>query len=251
MKIQAMFAVIGLILITTHPWDAANADLAEFPECTGARVVNSRSNEFEFCKLELSNKPGCYVKSSDGFRLKATWSGKCKTATAHGEGVYLVQWYNDDGEIKRVKYNGIFKGGVKEDYWILLESNDNYWGTHGKGLYKNGRRYGKWNFGGGGDGDKANGKYNANGKEEGIWYKESSSDGLYVTHHIPLKDGKTHGKWITLTGKWQVKYGEAKRLYQCNIEEYMDGEFVRTIVDNSFQESVPSSCRISYQQAKP
>ena len=246
MKVQVVCTALTLIVLTTTLWDTADADLTEFPECTGARLVDERVNDF--CKLELSNKPGCYVRSIDGFRLKATWSGECKMATAHGEGKYSVQWYNDVGELKGQIYDGIFKVGVKEDYWILLESNAD-WGNRGKGLYKNGNRYGKWNFDGG-DYDEANGKYNANGNEEGIWYTKHSRNDVHNINHMPFKDGLLHGKWITLKIKWHVKYGKVSRLYQCNVEEYRNDEFVKVIVNNSFQESVPSPCRISYQQAK-
>ena len=142
--------------------------------------------EDDYCWIEVSNKPGCYLwtwHGEDAVKLK--WSGKCNGGFASGKGRVTTS----EGR----KFDGSFVDGKRNGHWVL-----HYPGLiDAEGPYVDGKQHGRW--------------IERWGDEsvypENIWegpYVDGERNGHWVVRHAllgildegPYVDGEKNGHWV-------------------------------------------------------
>ena len=142
------------------------------PKCPGV--------EDGWCWLELTNKPGCYIRHSapvdHGHELL---SGECTNGKAHGQAI--------DRQTDGVVGEGPYVDGKSHGRWTISYPD----GDVHEGSYVDGKRHGEWTKRWA-DGAVSKGSY-VLGEMRGRW-TISYPDG--DVHEGPYVDGKRHGHWV-------------------------------------------------------
>lgn len=130
--ILVLLAVTPCTVSSAEPPGDADTDLA----CAELRAAGAELPPAG-CWEEISNLPGCFLWNLYPKPLEhVQWSGACRNARAHGEGV--AEWQINDKPDNVV--HGNYENGRRHGQFLIRKHNGETW----NGAYVRGKRQGPW-----------------------------------------------------------------------------------------------------------
>lgn len=177
---------------------AAEASIEEsLPQCMAVLTG-------DLCRLEVSNRPDCYILDYSRGLLSggASWSGKCKDGKPDGEGV-IIRRYQEGSKRKVDSYEGRYVYGDKNGRWVMRYAS----GEVHEGPVIDGLRNGHWverHI----DGTVTEGPY-VGGTRNGPWI-------VYYVNKMVEKGNLDDNVRV---GVWEIRYANG----DCEYQEFISG----------------------------